>query len=66
MAKKARIDTLKCTGCGECTYQCPAGALEVIDMKCRVKEDCTGCGECLAVCNWKAITLEEEKDTKKD
>ena len=66
MAKVARVDTLKCTGCGACTFECPVGALEVIDMKCRVKEGCIGCGACTEVCNWKAITLEDEKETKKD
>lgn len=54
-----KIDTLKCTGCGACVPVCPVGVLEVIDMKCRVKEGCISCGECLDTCQWRAITLED-------
>ncbi|MGD1118110.1 MAG: 4Fe-4S binding protein [Dehalococcoidales bacterium] len=54
-----KIDTLKCTGCGACTFVCPVEVLEVIDMKCRVKEGCISCGKCVDVCNWKAIALEK-------
>ena len=66
MDKIARVDTLKCVGCGECTYVCPVGVLEVVDTKCRVNEECIGCGACVDVCNWRAITLLDEKDQKKD
>jgi len=55
-----RIDTLRCNGCGACVPVCPVGALEVIDMKCRVGEGCTSCGQCLDTCQWRAITLEDE------
>lgn len=61
-----KIDRLKCTGCGACTYVCPVEVLEVVDMKCEVKEGCISCGKCVPVCNWMAITLEkEEKPAKK-
>ncbi len=66
MDKIARVDTLKCVGCGECTYVCPVGVLEVVDTKYRVNEGCIGCGACVDVCNWRAITLLDEKDQKKD
>ena len=60
-----KIDVMKCVGCGACTYVCPVGVLEVIDMKCRVKEGCVSCGKCIEVCNWMAITLEKERKKKK-
>jgi len=55
---------MKCVGCEACTYVCPVGVLEVIDMKCRVKEGCISCGKCVEECNWKAITLEKELKKK--
>lgn len=64
MDKIARVDTLKCVGCGECTYVCPVSVLEVVDTKCRVNKGCIGCGACVDVCNWRAITLINEKDKK--
>ena len=60
-----KVDLMKCVGCGACTYVCPVGVLEVIDMKCRVKEGCISCGKCVNECNWKAITLEKEPAQKK-
>ena len=60
-----KIDTLKCTGCGACTFVCPVAVLEVIDMKCRVKEGCISCGKCVETCTFKAITLEKELKKKK-
>ena len=47
------MDLMKCVG-----------VLEVIDMKCQVKEGCISCGECVKECNWKAITLEKEPTKK--
>ncbi len=58
------IDLLKCTGCGACTYICPVGVLEIIDMKARVNEGCISCGKCVNVCNFMAITLEKEPKEK--
>jgi ferredoxin len=61
-----KIDTLKCTGCGACTYECPVGVLVVEDMKCRVKEGCISCGKCVERCHWQAITLLKDKTGKAD
>jgi ferredoxin len=57
-----KIDTLKCTGCGACTYVCPAGVLLVEDMKCRVSEGCISCGACVDACAFQAITLEDKQN----
>jgi len=61
-----KVDLLKCTGCGACTYVCPVGVLAVEDMKCRVKEGCISCGKCVERCHWQAITLEDKPVKKKD
>ena len=60
-----KIDTLKCVGCGACTFVCPVGVLLVEDMKCRVREGCISCGLCVDQCHWQAITLIDET-TKKE
>ncbi len=60
-----KIDTLKCIGCGACTFVCPQGALEVIDMKCRVSDKCIDCGKCLTACTWEAITPDDKPAKKK-
>jgi caffeyl-CoA reductase-Etf complex subunit CarE len=58
------IDTLKCTGCGNCTFLCPVGALVIEDLKCRVGESCTSCGVCIENCSFKAIKPEVPKTVK--
>ena len=45
-----KIDRLKCTGCGACTYECPVGVLSIVDMKCHVTEGCISCGKCAQEC----------------
>ncbi len=58
-----KIDPLKCTGCGACTYVCPVGVLMVEDdMKCHVSEGCISCGLCVDRCSWQAITLADKPD----
>jgi NAD-dependent dihydropyrimidine dehydrogenase PreA subunit len=61
-----KVDTLKCTGCGACTFVCPVGVLAVVDMKCRVEEGCISCGQCVERCHWQAITLIDEPTKKKE
>ncbi|MGD0794511.1 MAG: 4Fe-4S binding protein [Dehalococcoidales bacterium] len=58
------INLLKCTGCGSCTYLCPAGVLVLDDLKCRIQAGCTSCGECVDACSFKAIKLEGQKTGK--
>lgn len=55
-----KVDTLRCTGCGACTFECPVGVLSIVDMKCHVDEGCISCGKCVDLCHWRAITFEEE------
>jgi len=50
------IDLEKCTGCGTCTYLCPAGVLYVEDGKCRQQDGCVSCGNCIAICPVQAIS----------
>ncbi|HTY81171.1 MAG TPA: 4Fe-4S binding protein [Dehalococcoidales bacterium] len=51
------IDKLKCTGCGNCTFLCPMGALIIEDSKCHVEDHCIECGTCVEACSFKAIKL---------
>jgi MinD superfamily P-loop ATPase len=51
----ARIDSDRCTGCGECEAGCPFGAItgaEVSEMMCE------GCGVCELICPEDAITMD--------
>ncbi len=59
-----KIDTLKCIGCEACTFVCPVSVLEVVDMKCRVKDGCISCGKCVNECPFEAITLIKEPKKK--
>lgn len=61
--KIIRIDTDKCTGCGDCLPNCPEGAIQLIDQKARLISDlfCDGLGACLGHCPVGAITIEERE-----
>ncbi len=65
MAKRKiiSIDEEKCTGCAECIPNCPEGALQVIDGKCRLVSDlfCDGLGACVGHCPTGAMTVEERE-----
>jgi len=58
-----KIDSDKCTGCGQCIPGCPEGALQVIDGKARLIGDlfCDGLGACLGTCPEGAIEIEERE-----
>ena len=54
----------RCTGCGVCVSQCPAGAIEMTDNDViRITEACTFCGMCVRVCPVEAIEMEVEEKT---
>lgn len=58
-----KIDTEKCTGCGQCVPGCPEGALQIIDGKARLVSDlfCDGLGACIGECPENAIAIEERE-----
>lgn len=54
---KARIDTAKCTGCGECLKHCRFDAVKA-EPAFRIKPfACEGCGVCAAVCPVGAVSM---------
>ena len=57
------IDEQRCTGCGLCMPDCPAGALEVRDGCSRLADDrcCDGGGACVPGCPHGAIILVERE-----
>ncbi|BEP17199.1 hypothetical protein PYJP_05510 [Pyrofollis japonicus] len=57
-----RVDTEKCTLCGACAYECPAGALRVKETKelsalLFLHDRCIACGYCEEVCPEDALTV---------
>ena len=55
----AKVDSEKCTGCGECVESCPVEAIELDGDVAKVDEDeCTDCGACVDVCPDEAIEVE--------
>ena len=58
---EVKIDSEKCTGCGECIDICPSEVLELQDEKSVPvnAEECVGCESCMEVCEQEAITVTE-------
>lgn len=55
---KARINTAKCIGCGECLSHCRFDAIKA-GTPFRVKPfACEGCGVCVAACPADAVSME--------
>ena len=44
----------KCTSCGLCAKECPAGAIPLDNPKMTDKDKCISCMHCVAVCPKKA------------
>jgi len=54
----AKVDTAKCTGCGDCVEVCPLEAISLNDGKAVIDKDtCTECGLCVDECPNDAISL---------
>jgi NAD-dependent dihydropyrimidine dehydrogenase PreA subunit len=58
---EVKVDTEKCTGCGECVDICPEDVYELQDEKSVPvdAEECSGCESCIEVCEQEAITVTE-------
>ena len=55
------VDERRCTGCGLCMPDCPAGSLEVEDGRSHLVDErlCDGCGACVGACPKEAIEVVE-------
>jgi heterodisulfide reductase subunit A len=58
----AEVLAMRCVACGVCTEVCPAGAVELVEVRGRRQAQinsalCKGCGLCVAACRGGAITL---------
>ncbi len=63
----AKIDTDKCTWCGECLKACPYGAIEKAvcgdkEIALVIESMCKGEGGCVPVCPHDAIDIEGYRD----
>ena len=55
---RPQVDASRCTGCGTCVDQCPAGALALVEALPRVDEDhCITCFCCQEMCPEQALAL---------
>lgn len=55
------VDEQRCTGCGLCMPDCPAGSLEVEDGRSHLVDErvCDGGGACVVACPREAIAVVE-------
>ncbi len=53
-----RIESGRCTACGECEKWCPSDAIEVSQVAAIDPDKCIGCGECIAVCLDGAVSFD--------
>ena len=58
----AEVLPLRCVACNLCVEVCPAGAVEMVEIRGRKQAEinpalCKGCGLCVAACRGGAITL---------
>ncbi len=54
-----KVESEKCSGCGECADFCPVDVFEIQNGKSVPvrPQNCLGCGTCVAVCETKAIII---------
>lgn len=54
----AKVDSEKCSGCGECVQACPLDAIQIEDNLAKVDEEtCGDCGACVDACPNEAISV---------
>jgi len=53
-----KIDTEKCTACGDCVEACPVEAITMGEKASINEEECVECGSCVAACPSEAISEE--------
>jgi len=54
-----KVDLEKCTGCGNCVFACPFGAIEIVAGKAKIYESCVDCGACVDQCPEDALFIGE-------
>lgn len=54
---RARVDSMLCTGCGDCVELCRAGAIELDGTATVDRLHCEGCGVCARFCPAAAISM---------
>jgi len=61
--KKYVIDR-GCKNCGECIYECPAHAINLVDNeRAEINQDkCRHCGKCYDACSSEAISIYDFPD----
>lgn len=63
---KPVVDHEKCTGCRQCYWACPEGAIRMENNKAVIDyELCIGCGQCVAACNDQAMNPGSSAETRK-
>ena len=66
-SRSLHIVARRCTGCKECWYLCPVGAVEMVRGKAVIELDtCTGCRLCHSVCSYGAVEQCEKEQEKKN
>ncbi len=62
---KPEIKEKNCTGCRQCYWACPEGAITMVDKKAVINyELCIGCGQCVAACNYEAMQAKWDSENR--
>mgnify|MGYP000166419182 CR=1 FL=1 len=62
---KPKVKSENCTGCRQCYWACPTGAISMEENKAVIDyELCIGCGQCVAACNYEAMLAGDSADNQ--